>query len=181
MPKKHWLTVARLFALLVVIGISIFVYSIRDRAEEFAVYGYPGIFMLAFLSNATVLLPAPGIAVVFAMGGIFNPLGVGLAAGAGGALGELSGYLAGFSGQAVIERVDIYDRLVAWMERNGDWTILLLAALPNPFFDITGIAAGALKMPVWRFLFWCWLGITIKMVTFAYLGSASLTKLFGQP
>ena len=54
MPKKHWLTVARLFALLVVIGISIFVYSIRDRAEEFAVYGYPGIFMLAFLSNANV-------------------------------------------------------------------------------------------------------------------------------
>jgi uncharacterized membrane protein YdjX (TVP38/TMEM64 family) len=90
----------------------------------------------------------------------------------------MSGYLAGFSGQAVIERVDIYDRMVLWMQRNGDWTILLLAVVPNPFFDITGIAAGVLKMPVRHFLFWCWLGITIKMIVFACLGSASLTQLF---
>ena len=180
MRKKHSLTIARILALLAVIGISLFVYSIRDRAEEFAVYGYPGIFVIAFLANATVLLPAPGVAVVFAMGGVFNPIAVGLAAGAGGALGEISGYLAGFSGQAVIERADIYERMVKWMKRNGDWTILLLAALPNPFFDITGIAAGALRMPVWHFLFWCWLGVTIKMTVFAFLGAASITRLFAQ-
>jgi len=178
MLKKHRLTIARILALLAVIGISIFVYSIRDRAEEFAVYGYPGIFVIAFLANATVLLPAPGIAVVFAMGSIFNPLAVGIVAGAGGTLGEISGYLAGFSGQAVIERVDIYDRLVLWMKRNGNLTILILAAIPNPFFDLTGIAAGALKVPILRFLFWCWIGITIKMTIFAFLGSASLTMFF---
>jgi uncharacterized membrane protein YdjX (TVP38/TMEM64 family) len=178
MLKKHWLTIARILALLVVIGISVFVYSIRNRAEDFAIYGYPGIFLIAFLSNATVLLPAPGIAVVFAMGSVFSPVEVGLAAGAGGALGEIFGYLAGFSGQAVVERVDIYDRMVRWMQRNGDWTILLFSVLPNPFFDITSIAAGALKMPIWRFLFWCWLGVTIKMIVFACLGSASLPQLF---
>lgn len=176
--KKHWLTVARILALLVVIGISVFVYSIRDQVEQLAVYGYPGIFIIAFLANATVLLPAPGIAVVFAMGAIFNPLGVGIAAGAGGALGEISGYLAGFSGQAVIERRDLYERMVMWMARNGNLTILLLAALPNPFFDLTGIAAGALKMPVARFLFWCFIGVTIKMTIFALLGSASISKIF---
>ncbi|MFN2237428.1 MAG: hypothetical protein ACK2U1_24615, partial [Anaerolineales bacterium] len=71
--KKLWLTLARILALVAVIGISIFVFSIRDRADEFAVYGYPGIFVIAFLANATVLLPAPGIAVVFAMGAVFNP------------------------------------------------------------------------------------------------------------
>ena len=176
--KSHWLTIARILALVAVVGISVFVYSIRNRAEEFAIYGYPGIFIIAFLANATVLLPAPGIAVVFAMGGVFNPIAVGFAAGAGGSLGEISGYLAGFSGQAVIEQVDIYDRLVLWMKRNGNLTVLLLAALPNPFFDLTGIAAGALKMPVIRFLFWCWIGITIKMMIFALLGSASLTRFF---
>ncbi|MFC1997061.1 VTT domain-containing protein [Chloroflexota bacterium] len=176
--KKHWLTIARILALILVIGISVFVYSIRDQVEEFAIYGYPGIFIISFLANATVLLPAPGIAVVFAMGAIFNPFLVGLAAGAGGTLGEMSGYLAGFSGQAVIERADIYDRMVSWMKRNGNLTILLLAAIPNPFFDLTGIAAGALKMPVARFLFWCFLGITFKMTLFALLGSASLTKIF---
>ena len=176
--KKHRLTIARILAFLAVIAISVFVYGIRDRAEEFAVYGYPGIFVLAFLANATVLLPAPGIAVVFAMGGVFNPLLVGLAAGAGGSLGELSGYLAGFSGQGVLEHVDIYNRMVAWMRRYGDLTVLAMAAIPNPFFDITGLAAGALKMPVWRFLFWAWLGITFKMIVFAYLGAASLLVFF---
>lgn len=178
MQKKHWLTIARVLALVVVIGISVFVYSIRDQVEEFAIYGYPGIFVISFLANATVLLPAPGIAVVFAMGAIFNPILVGLAAGAGGALGELSGYLAGFSGQAVIERTDIYERMVLWMKRNGNLTVLFLAAIPNPFFDLTGIAAGALKMPIPRFLFWCFIGITIKMTVFAFLGSVSLTKIF---
>lgn len=176
--KKHRLTIARILALLAVIAISLFVYSIRNRAEEFAVYGYPGIFVLAFLANATVLIPAPGLAVVFAMGGVFNPLLVGLAAGAGGALGELSGYLAGFSGQAVVERADVYKRMVAWMRRYGDLTVFVMAVIPNPFFDITGVTAGMLKMPFWRFLLWAWLGITIKMTIFAYLGAASLTQLF---
>ena len=64
------------------------------------------------LANATVFLPAPGVAVVFAMGSIFNPLGVALAAGTGGAIGELSGYLAGFSGQAVVEKTtDLQPRI----------------------------------------------------------------------
>jgi membrane protein YqaA with SNARE-associated domain len=132
--KEHWLTIARILAFVLVIGISVFVYSIRDQVEAFAYYGYPGIFLIAFLANATVLLPAPGIAIVFAMGGIFNPLAVGIAAGAGGALGELSGYLAGFSGQAVIERADVYEKMVQWMTRNGSLTILLLAATAQSIF-----------------------------------------------
>jgi membrane protein DedA with SNARE-associated domain len=48
--------------------------------------------------------------------------------------------------------------------------------MPNPFFDLTGIAAGALKMPILRFLFWCLIGVTFKMTVFALLGSASLTN-----
>jgi len=73
------------------------------------------------------------------MGSIFNPFGVGLAAGTGGALGELSGYLAGFSGQAVVERTDIYERIKPWVQKYGGWAILVLSAIPNPFFDIAGV------------------------------------------
>ena len=176
-PEKR-LTLARILALFIVIALSIFVYSIRDQAEELAIYGYPGIFLLSFLAYATVLLPAPGVWVVFTMGSVFNPLGVALAAGTGAALGELSGYLAGFSGQAVIERVDIYERLTVWMQKNGSLTILVLAAIPNPFFDLAGVAAGSLKMHVVRFLFWCWIGETIKMAIFAFAGAKSFEFLF---
>ncbi len=171
---KRQLTLVRIIALLIVVGISIFIFYIRDRASQLAVYGYPGIFVLAFLAYATVLLPAPGVAVIFTMGAVFNPFGVALAAGAGAALGELSGYLAGFSGQAIVEHTQIYDRLTRWMKANGPLTIVLLSAVPNPFFDIVGVIAGVSKLRLAAFLFWCWIGETLKMLFFALAGSGIL-------
>jgi len=176
-PSKIGLTVARILALVVVVALTVFIYAVRDRADELAVYGYPGIFLIALMTNATVLLPAPGIAVVFAMGAIFDPVLIALAAGAGGALGELSGYLAGFSGQAVVEQTRVYARLHAWIQRRGFWAVLLLAALPNPFFDAAGVAAGILKMPLRTFLVAVWIGVTLKMFLFAWVGSTSLAWL----
>lgn len=164
----------RILALLAVVFITVYIYSIRDRVEDFAAFGYPGIFLIALMANATVFLPAPGVAVVFAMGSIFNPTGVALAAGAGGAIGELSGYLAGFSGQGVVERTDVYERVNPWVQKYGGWAILILSAIPNPFFDVAGVAAGIAKMPLPKFLLACWIGQTIKMALFAYAGFYSL-------
>jgi uncharacterized membrane protein YdjX (TVP38/TMEM64 family) len=179
MKSKWLLALARVLSVIFVVAISIYIFSVRDRAQELAVYGYPGIFLLSFMAYATVLLPAPGVAVVFAMGAVFNPLAVALVAGAGAALGELTGYLAGFGSQPVIERVKIYERMAQWLKKNGTLSILLLSAIPNPFFDLTGAAAGALKMPVYKFLFWTWIGETIKMLFFAYAGASSLKSIFG--
>ena len=164
----------RVLALFAVIGITIYIISIRAHVGEFAAYGYPGIFLIAMLANATVLLPAPGVAIIYAMGSVFNPFGVALAAGTGAAIGELSGYLAGFSGQAVIDQGDIYERIHPWVEKYGGWAILVLSALPNPFFDIAGIAAGMTKMPVRTFLLFTWIGQTIKMLMFALAGKYSI-------
>lgn len=178
MNPKTRTTILRILAVTAVIGISAYVFSIRERVDEFAVYGYPGIFLIALLANATVFLPAPGIAVVFAMGSVFHPLGVALAAGMGGALGELSGYLAGFGGQAVVENTAAYARVQPKVQKWGGWAVMLLAAVPNPFFDLAGVAAGAAKMPLWKFLLFCWIGQTIKMAAFAYAGNTSLNWLF---
>lgn len=169
--------ILRVLALLAVIAITVYIYSIRERVEEFAAYGYPGVFLVALMANATVFLPAPGVAVVFAMGHIFNPLGVALAAGTGGALGELSGYLAGFSGQAVVEKTNVYERIHPWVVKYGVWAIIVLSAIPNPFFDIAGVAAGIAKMSLRRFLIACWIGQLIKMALFAYAGFYSLDWL----
>lgn len=167
-------TILRIVALLAVIGITIYIFSIRDRVEEFAQFGYPGIFLIALLANATVLLPAPGVAVIYAMGAIFNPFGVALAAGTGGALGELSGYLAGFSGQGMVERMDVYERIKPWVDKYGGWAILVLSAIPNPFFDAAGIAAGIARMPLHTFLLFTWIGQLIKMLIFALAGNYSV-------
>ncbi|PWB73237.1 MAG: DedA family protein [Anaerolineales bacterium] len=171
------MNVLRVAALFAVIAITVFIYSIRNRVAEFEAYGYPGIFLIALLANATILLPAPGAAIVYAMGAVFNPIGVGLAAGTGGAIGELSGYLAGFSGQAVIERSDIYDRIKPWVDKYGGWAIMVLSAIPNPFFDVAGIAAGIAKMPFRTFLFFIWIGQLIKMTMFAVAGKYSIEWL----
>lgn len=174
MNPRHRLILLRALALVFVIGISVFVFIIRDKAEQLQGYGYLGIFLIAFLAYATVLLPAPGIAVVFTWGSIFHPAGIAFAAGAGAVLGEISGYLAGFSGQVVIEKAAIFQRLSGFMQKNGSLTILLLSAIPNPFFDLAGAVAGASKMPLPKFMLWCWIGETIKMLLFAYAGASSL-------
>jgi membrane protein YqaA with SNARE-associated domain len=173
------LNILRLVVLLAVVALSIYIYTIRDEAAKFAAYGYPGIFLISMLANATILLPAPGVAVVFAMGGIFPPALVALAAAAGATVGEISAYAAGFSGQAVIERASIYARILPWMRRFGGPTTFILAAVPNPFFDLAGMAAGALRMPFAAFLIWCLLGKVIKMLIFAYTGAQSVEWMQG--
>ena len=166
--------VLRVLALVAVVAITVYIISIRDRVEEFKQYGYVGIFFVALLANATVFIPAPGVAIIYAMGAIFNPIYVGLAAGTGGAIGELSGFLAGFSGQGVIERTHIYERVKPWVDKYGGWAILFLSAIPNPFFDIAGFAAGIAKMRMRTFLLSVWIGQLIKMTLFAYAGKYSV-------
>ena len=147
----------------------------EEQAEQLESYGYVGIFLISILANATVLIPAPGLVIVFTMGAKFSPFLIGLAAGAGATLGELSGYLAGFSGQAIIEDQNRYDQMVNWMEKNGALTIMFLSFIPNPLFDLAGMVAGILKMPIHKFLFWVLIGKILKMLLFAYAGAGVLS------
>lgn len=179
MTPERRTTVLRLLALAAVIGLGILAFSLREHLQELRSLGYAGAFLIAFLSNATILLPIPGVGVVFTMGGIFNPVWIALSAGTGAALGELSGYLAGFSGQALVGRIDVLNRVTPFVQKYGMLGIVVLAIIPNPFFDLAGIAAGVLKIPLWKFLLAAWVGQCIKMLYFAYAGSFSLNWLFG--
>ena len=173
--NKTGLTIARIVALIFVIAITVYIiYMPEEQAEQLESYGYIGIFLISILANATVIIPAPGLVIVFSMGAKFAPLLVGIAAGLGATIGELSGYLAGFSGQAVIEDQKRYDQLVGWMQKNGPLTIAVLAFIPNPLFDLAGMIAGALKMNVFRFLFFAFIGKVLKMILFAYAGAGIL-------
>lgn len=167
------LALVRLLAFVGVVALSVFLFSIRDQAAEMAGYGLPGIFLLSLVANATLILPMPGVAITFAGGTLFNPIAVGLAAGTGAALGELTGYLAGFSGRGVLKRTPVYDLLDRWTAKYGILVIFALALFPNPFFDLAGAAAGAARMPLPEFLLWSWLGKTLKMLFFAYAGANS--------
>ncbi|MFU8827262.1 MAG: VTT domain-containing protein [Brevefilum sp.] len=177
--SKRTLNIIRVVVLLAVIALTVILIINRERIQALQGFGYPGIFLFSILANATILVPVPGVIFTSAMGAVFNPLWVSIAAGAGAALGELSGYMAGFSGQAVVENAKRYDRVVRWMRTYGDVTILFLAFIPNPLFDLAGMLAGMLKMPVWKFLFYCVIGKILKMMMFAYAGDWVVTLLEG--
>lgn len=186
MNEKQRLTILRVLALMGVVALIIVLLLFRDQVKKLEEYGYVGIFLLSIAANATIIIPLPGVALTTAMAVIFNPLGVAIAAGLGASIGELSGYLAGFSGQGVIERAALYNKVTTWMQTHQNLAygaILLLAFIPNPLFDLAGMAAGALKLPVWKFLLACAIGKILKMLMFAYAGFYSanwLTATFGK-
>ncbi len=175
---RRRLTAARVAALAASIAITAFVFTLRGEALRLQAYGYPGIFLLSLLSNATVILPAPGVAFTFAMGAVLPPPLVALFAATGAALGETTGYLAGFSGQGLApSESKLYARLREWTATYGGWAILVLALIPNPFFDVAGATAGLLRMRFSTFLAATWVGKLVKMLAFAYAGAASITWL----
>lgn len=178
--KDQRLRVIRILALVFVIGLTAILYINRARVHELEALGYPGIFLVSLLANATLILPVPGVLFTSAMGAVFNPFWVAIAAGTGAAIGEISGYLAGFSGQGIVEKTKWSDKIEGWMRKYGSITILAMSTIPNPVFDIAGITAGALKMPFYQFFFFCWLGKVIKMMAFAY-GGSYITNLFPHP
>jgi uncharacterized membrane protein YdjX (TVP38/TMEM64 family) len=167
----------RLGALLLVAALSVFLFFNRDQITHLGVYGYPGIFLISILANATIIIPLPGVAITSAMGAVFNPFWVAVAAGLGAGLGESSGYLAGLSGRETVQKSEKMRRITGWMEKYGGLTILILAFIPNPAFDLAGIAAGALKIPYIQFITWTCVGKILKMLMFAY-GGAALTYWF---
>lgn len=165
-------TLLRIAALLLVIGLTVFLFIYRSKISQLGVYGYPGIFVISIIANATIIIPLPGIAITSALGAVFNPFWVAIAAGLGAGVGELSGYLAGYSGSKAVEKSAAMRKVQGWLKKYGGVAILVLAFIPNPAFDLAGIAAGALKMPIYQFLIWTCAGKILKMLMFAYGGAA---------
>jgi membrane protein YqaA with SNARE-associated domain len=177
-PSTWRLRLVQVITIVAIIAAVAAAFYFRDRMQALKPYGYVAIFIVSLVSNATLILPVPGLAFTGFMGAIFNPALVGIVAGVGQAIGELTGYMAGYSGQTLIDNNPRYQKLAAWMRRYGALTILVLAAIPNPVFDVAGIIAGALRMPVWQFLLAAAAGKIIKNIASAYLGDLGLGWLW---
>jgi len=158
-------------SLLVTILLVIF----HDQFGAFEEWGYTGAFLAMLVSSATLVLPSGGLVIVFLLGSALpNPWLLGVAAGLGSAIGEFTGYMAGYSSRNVVTRTKAYHKIKGRVERNATWTILALAAIPNPLFDIAGVAAGALKLPWWKFFFPALVGKIAKTLAIALAGYYSV-------
>lgn len=155
------------FTLAIALTAALFVF--RDEVSELGNAGYLGSFLVSLVANGTVILPMPGVLPLFVLGMTFNPWLIGLTASAGGAIGELTGYAAGFSGRRILRTNPAYIRAVGWVRKWGFWVLFLFTVTPLPV-DVVGIAAGALRFPIWKFLLVCWLGKAIFYTSVALAG-----------
>ena len=159
----------------ILIAAAIFLYS--GQLQELEGWGYFGVFIISLLSAATIFFPAPGWAIVIAMGGVLNPLYVGLVAGIGAGIGEITGYIVGHGAKDAagnFKELKKYRELIKKYDVLG---VFILALIPNPFFDVAGLAAGALNIKWWRFIIACIIGRTLRYVALAYIGDFSLDYL----
>ena len=140
-----------------------------SNSDWWKTLGYPGVFFLSLLASGGMVFPIPSLAATCGAAGLdLNLIVVGILAGLGETLGELVGYSIGFGGQSVVQRRNIYKRAKAWMVRWGVGVLLILSIIPNPIFDFVGIAAGALRYPIRRFLIIVWVGKTLKGLIIAH-------------
>lgn len=68
----------RIIAVLTVASVTVFLFLNHDRVQELEAFGYPGIFLISILSNATLILPMPTLLFTSAMGLFSLPFGLGL-------------------------------------------------------------------------------------------------------
>ncbi len=188
MDSRKWLRnklvplLALFFISAIIVGIFLFSKNYPDRINELKAYGYLGVFLISLILNATVILPAGAFLVIATLGATLPlPVVVGLVGGTGATIGEITGYVAGYSGRAIVPKHRVYVRLEGWVKKWGAIAIFFLSLAPF-FFDLAGIAAGILRFPLWKFMIACWLGRVILYTIIALAGAwgwEALLQLFG--
>ena len=127
--------------------------------------GYTSIFFLAFIGAALIFLPVSALAAVcVAVAVDLNPFMVAVVAASAESIGELTGYLAGMGGKAIFDRNRFYLRFKNLFSRYAALTLLAGSAIPNPLFDVMGVAAGSILYPVKKFLVLVCIGKTLKFL-----------------
>lgn len=150
-------------------------FFISTRLEFLGNYGYLGAFVISLVSAATVLLPVPAMAIVFGMSKFLDPILLGIVSGLGSAIGELTGFFAGDGIRDLLnDKIKESQQIEQLIHKYEIFAIILLAAIPNPFFDVAGILAGAARMKWWKFLIGCAIGRIIRYILIGFIGEAVL-------
>ncbi|MBI4203270.1 MAG: VTT domain-containing protein [Chloroflexi bacterium] len=170
----------RLAAFIAVIMITAAATYLHRDFSGIATVGYPALFLISIIGNASLVFPLPGIVAICWGGILLTPLFVGIVGGVGQGLGELTGYLAGFSGSGLAQKTIVYHRIQPWMRRRGWIVVLAFSLVPNPLFDIVGVIAGSMRMPLWQFLLVTISGKTLRSILVASLCSLGYSHFFLQ-
>ena len=136
-------------------------------------FGYSGVFVISALGSVIPFVPLPYLVVVVLLSQSQNPLLLGLAAGAGGAVGKMTSYFLGRFGYMVVgekSRGNL-DALHSVLEKYGALGVFLFAVTPLPD-DLYVIPMGIIRLPLWKFFAANLAGKVVLSVGVAYLGRA---------
>jgi len=161
------------FCLLMIIPMYVF----RDQIMALGEWGYLGAFTINGISSASIILPAPGGAVIAVMAQEFNPILIGIAAGIGGCIGGASAYVVGAINASGARK----GRWFRWVERGmarfGGLIVFTFALIPILPGDLASLSAGAVRYPLRKYFLYNGIGSVIKMMAIAYVGADALAWL----
>lgn len=158
--------ILELLFVVIIIALSVVIFLMRDEIGNVSDVGYLGLFLLCFLANSTVLLPAPSLMIAASCALIMNPFGVALSAALGSSLGEFVGYAFGTITKDLSPKFQkLLDKLTSKVS-NQTVLVFILALLPLPLFDIVGIYSGGTKMNLVKFFAACFTGKFIKLLVY---------------
>jgi len=147
-------------------------------------FGYVGMFLISLVGALTVIFPIPYTLLLYALGATLDPVLLAFSSGLGSALGEVSGYLIGYYGRAVIS--DALKRKMEFMlkvfNRYGSLAVFLFALTPLPD-DLLFIPLGIMRYSLPRALIACFFGKLGMSFIIAYSGRLSfdvITTIFGE-
>jgi membrane protein YqaA with SNARE-associated domain len=162
------------------VGVAVALWRGVIPIEWLASLGYKGIFFLSFI-NGVAPVAGPSQIVTFFAARRLNPLGVGMAAGIGGAIGELATYVFGYSFREAqsAETEEKIQRLMKspFLRVSREYSfvpLFVLASFPNPFFKPACVAAGSLEIGLRRYFLPVLLAKTMRHVIIAYAGFYSI-------
>ncbi len=164
------------------IDISLFLHLVNT-------FGLLGVFLSTLIGSATIFLPLPSFAFVVIAGSFYNPFLVGIVAGIGSAIGELTGYAVGYGAvrikykhknrQNKVKHKNWLSLLQTWFDRKlGFLLIVVFAATPLPD-DIIGIFCGAIRYDIRKFFAATLIGKLILFLALAYAGFYGMEFLSG--
>jgi membrane protein DedA with SNARE-associated domain len=146
-------------------------------------FGYLGLFAASLIGSASVILPVPIFLLIFVAGSLLNPLLVGIIAGIGSAIGELTSYAVGLGGRKLLDKgkkkkkpakaegaSKWFMRAEAWMKKRGGFVVIFIFAVTPLPDDVIGIICGGIKYDIKKYFIACLLGKLILSLFIAYAG-----------
>ena len=190
-PKKKsmgWAYFLGITGVVLTILMAIAVIYYNEELNELQHWGYLGAFVISILGGATIIIPVPMLAVVFALGGAMGEPWqvalVGLSAAMGELIGALTIYMTGHgAGRVIVENRHgkiqrAYEKLLGLMERRGPIVLFIVASVINPFFYPAALAAGALRFGLMKYSVIVFAGKIIKCMTVVFAGYWGLKGIF---